>query len=255
MRALLSVLIALVPLLMAGPAGAAETVRLRADAWCPYNCDPKAERPGYMIEIMRHVFPDGGIDYQLLPWSRAVDEARAGRIDAVAGATAADGEGLVFGQQSIGVTTTIIITRRGGTWRYAGLQSLDGKRLGAVKDYSYGEELDAYIQAHAADGTRLELAAGEDVTDQNLKKLLTGRVDAIVEDMNVAGFALAAQAIDGLVDIQPINEGTPLYVAFAPGPKGTARAQALDEGILALRRSGELARIMARYGLGDWQKP
>lgn len=255
MRRFLGILVALAPLLLVGSVKAAEPIRLRADAWCPYNCDPKADRPGYMIEIMRHVFADGGIDYQLLPWSRAVEEARAGRIEAVAGATAADGAGLVFGKQAIGLSTNVIVTRRGGPWRYTGLKSLDGKRLAAVKDYSYGEEMDKYIQAHATDSNRLELASGDDVTDQNLKKLLTGRVDAMVEDVNVVGFALAAQGIDNLVDIQPLNEGTPLFVAFAPGPKAAARAATLDEGIRSLRRSGELSHIMARYGLGDWQAP
>lgn len=228
-----------------------EPLRLRADAWCPYNCQPGAEKPGYMVEITQRVFVDG-VDYQLMPWSRAVEEARSARIDAVAGATAEDAEGLVFGKESIGITTNVIITRRGEKWRYAGPQSLEGKRLAAVLDYSYNEALDTYIQAHAADSSRLELAAGEDVTDQNLKKLLAGRVDAVVEDMNVAEFALAAQAMDGLVEIQAIAGGTPLYVAFAPGGESAAHAEKLDAGIVALRKSGELSRILARYGLGDW---
>lgn len=253
MRAFLTMMLILLPALMSCPAAdAEEPVRLRADAWCPYNCEPSAEKPGYMVEIMRMVFADPGLNYQLMPWSRAVEEARARRIDAVAGATAADGEGLVFGKESVGVTTNVIITRRGEKWRYAGSQSLEGKRLAVVKDYSYGEALDAYIQAHAGDSNRLELASGDNVTDQNLKKLLAGRVDAVVEDMNVAEFTLAAQAMDGLVEMQAIDTGTPLYIAFAPGPDAAEKAAKLDTAIVALRRSGDLTRMLGRYGLGDW---
>ncbi|MBP7340030.1 ABC transporter substrate-binding protein [Niveispirillum sp.] len=251
MRAYLA--LAIIISTLGGTAIAAEPVRLRADAWCPYNCEPKAEKPGYMVEIMQRIFADeGGLDYQLLPWTRAVEEARAARIDAVAGATVADADGLVFGRESAGITTNVIIVRRGDKLRYTDPRSLEGKRLAAVLDYSYGEALDDYIKAHAGDSSRLELAAGEDVTDQNLKKLLAGRVDAVVEDMNVAEFALAAQGMDGLVEMQAIDGGTPLYVAFAPGPDSAARAAKLDAGIQRLRKSGDLSRILARYGLGDW---
>ena len=49
-----------------GPGAAADTISIRGDMWCPVNCDPKAERPGYMIEIAREVFEPKGhkIDYQ-----------------------------------------------------------------------------------------------------------------------------------------------------------------------------------------------
>lgn len=235
-------------------ASAGEAIRLRADAWCPYNCAPDADKPGYMVEIARVLFTDGGVDYQLMPWTRAVEEAREGKVDAVAGATAEDAAGLSFGKQALGASQTVIITRRGDPWRYAGPASLAGRKLAAVRDYSYGDELDAYIKAHEKDGGRLELVSGDDVTDQNLKKLLAGRVDAVVEDRNVAEFALVAQGMEGLVEQQPVGPAEPLYLAFAPGPAGIERAAKLDAGIQALRQSGELGRILARYGLSDWQR-
>ena len=33
----------------------ADTVTLRADEWYPYNGDPDAERPGYMIELAQTI--------------------------------------------------------------------------------------------------------------------------------------------------------------------------------------------------------
>lgn len=240
-------------LALSGAASAAEPIRLRADAWCPYNCAPDAEKPGYMVEIARLLFADSGVDYQLMPWTRAVEEAREGKVDAVAGATAEDAAGLAFGKQALGASQNVIITRRGDPWRYAGPASLAGRKLAAVRDYAYSDELDAYIKAHEKDGGRLELVSGDDVTDQNLKKLLAGRVDAVVEDRNVVEFALVAQGMEGLVEQQPVGPAEPLYLAFAPGPAGAERAAKLDAGIQTLRQSGELRRILARYGLSDWQ--
>lgn len=56
------------PLIGSGGAVQADVVTLRADQWCPYNCVPGSDRPGYMIEIAREVFGRAGhqIDYQAL---------------------------------------------------------------------------------------------------------------------------------------------------------------------------------------------
>lgn len=241
-------------LALAPDAASAQPLTLRADAWCPYNCQPDTDKPGYMVEVASKIFADaGGVNYQLMPWTRALEEAKTGRIQAVTGATRADGEGLVFGTEALGATINVIITKRGERWRYTGIDSLAGKRLAAVSDYSYGPELDEYIARHADDSSMVELAAGDDVTDQNLKKLLAGRVDVVIEDRNVAEFALVAQGMDGLVDMYPTDAGTPLFIAFSPAdPAAKAKADMLDKGIRALRQSGDLSRILARYGLQDW---
>jgi polar amino acid transport system substrate-binding protein len=59
--------------------------------------------------------------------------------------------------------------------------------------------------------------------------------------------------MEGLVSLQPVGSTEVLYLAFAPGKQGAERAARLDAGIRSLRQSGELGRILARYGLGDWK--
>jgi polar amino acid transport system substrate-binding protein len=232
------------------PVAAQSTIRLRADNWCPYNCTPGDEKPGYMVEIAQTIFGKDKLDYQLMPWSRAVEAAREGQLEAVAGATQADAAGFVFGTEPMGMSVNVIITRRGSNFRYQGAESLKALKLAAVQDYSYGEEVDAYI---AANRDKVDLLSGDDVTVQNLRKLLAKRVDAVIEDMNVAEYSLAAQGMDGLVEIHPIDEATALYIAFAPGnPIAAEQARQLDEGVRKLRRNGTLSRLLARYGLGDW---
>ena len=44
-----------------------------------------------------------------------------------------------------------------------------------------------------------------------------------------------------------------LFLAFSPQQPGGAKlAQLLDEGMQRMRKSGELARILQRYGVQDW---
>ena len=38
----------------------AKTVVLVADEWCPYNCAPNSDKPGYVVEIAELVFAEAG---------------------------------------------------------------------------------------------------------------------------------------------------------------------------------------------------
>ncbi|SFV56538.1 ABC transporter, periplasmic domain [hydrothermal vent metagenome] len=47
-----------------------------------------------------------------------------------------------------------------------------------------------------------------------------------------------------------------VYLAFSPNnPHSKEYAKILSEGINTLRKSGELDKILAKYGLHDWEKP
>jgi polar amino acid transport system substrate-binding protein len=56
----------------------AQTISIRADYWYPMNGDPNSDKPGYMIDLAKAIFEPQGIavDYQLMPWSRAIQETR-----------------------------------------------------------------------------------------------------------------------------------------------------------------------------------
>ena len=66
----------------------AETLTLVADEWCPYNCTPGDEKPGFLVEIVKKVFEPQGftVDYKIVPWARAIRDTRAGRYSAILGA-------------------------------------------------------------------------------------------------------------------------------------------------------------------------
>jgi len=84
--------------------------------------------------------------------------------------------------------------------------------------------------------------------------LLGGRLDVVAETSTVlawtaknAGYPFTAFRIVYL------HEGDPVYFAFSPAA-GPRYAQLFDDGLRELRRSGELAKILAHYGLSDWQE-
>jgi polar amino acid transport system substrate-binding protein len=52
-----------------------------------------------------------------------------------------------------------------------------------------------------------------------------------------------------------VDEEFPLYIACSAAKPGSrAHLKTLDDAMVELRASGELARILSRYGLKDWGK-
>lgn len=235
----------------------ADVVTLRADEWCPYNCVPGSDRPGYMIEIAQEIFNRAGhqVDYQALNWMRSIAETRTGRYTAIVGAIAEEAPDFIYPNEPQGMSSDGFARRKGATFRYTGQAAFEGLTLGAIRGYDYHEGVDAYIKKHGSDRSRVQLTAGDDALQQNLKKLATGRVDIVVDDQNVLRLAIQDLGLGDQLEIAD-SDGAPepAYIAFSPAnDKASEYAALLAEGINDLRASGRLAEILGRYGLADWR--
>lgn len=234
----------------------ADTITLRADEWCPYNCDPKSDKPGYMIEIAKAVFEKAGhkVDYQTLPWTRTLREVENGVFDGAVGAARGDAENFVFSESNLGLASSTFFVQKDDTWNYEGIASLEKINLGVIRGYSYGDELDSYIEANKDKPTKVQVASGDNALQTNFKKLSVKRMDAVVENANVADFKLKEMGMEGKFRKAGKLEPDEVYIAFSPA-KETSKtyAKLLDDGIEELRKSGELAKILDKYGLKDWK--
>jgi polar amino acid transport system substrate-binding protein len=253
---LVLVLVACVALLAVAPARA-ETITLVADEWCPFNCAPGDARPGFLIETARRIFEPQGVrvDYKIVPWARAIRDARAGRYSGLVGAIRSEVPDFVFPEAAAFPSGTHAFVRHGNAWRYAGQASLDGVSVGVILDYSYGEQTDRYLEQHRAND-KVQLATGADALEKNVAKLLQGRVDVLLENPAVMQFFLDRSAQQDLIVPAGVLEDTEVSIAFAPG-EAHAREHAtmLSEGVRRMRASGELAEILGRYGLTPPPRP
>lgn len=251
-----------VTLVLAGSSSLAlaETIRLRGDPWCPYNCAPGDKLPGFAIEMTQKIFKPLGVevDYAILPWARALDAVRRGEIEGVVGADpdGEEGKGLVFPNETIGYSTSVLIVPAASDFAYGGVASLEKLILGATLGYSYERDIDAYIEANKARSNRIQLASGDNPLQTNLAKLDAGRIGAILETDYVARYALkSGQAKSPMKIVGMGTEATSVKIGFSPAnPKSKAWALTFDQGVAQLRQSGELAAILAKYSLEDWGK-
>jgi polar amino acid transport system substrate-binding protein len=244
-------------LVSVGVTAQADHIILAADAWCPITCEPGSERPGYMIEIAQLIFARAGhtVEYQMLPWARAIKDARDGKITGIVGAFAQDAPDFILPENPQGLLGNELFVKKGQTWRYAGIDSLRQIVLGAITDYAYGDDLDAYIAANKADLKHVQLASGENPLEVNIKKLQRGRIDALVESAPVFWYTVNQMglAVEFLLAGQ-IGEPQKTYISFSPAnPAAQNYARILSDGMTALRASGELAPLLQKYHLTDWQ--
>lgn len=235
----------------------ADTIRVRADYWCPYNCHPTDAKQGYLIDLLARALARLGhdLDYQLAPWDRALAEIADGGVDAVVGATTLEAAGLVL-TQPMGVDSDCFFVRRNSSWHYDGVASLEQVLLGVVSGYVHDEgPIDAYIAAHAVPGGSVIAARGETGAYTNIKLLLLGRIDAVLESHAVTRFIAAQSGRGHHIEEAGCLDSIPVHIAFSPRrPDAAALAAAVDQEVMHMRASGALANLLATYHLADWVK-
>lgn len=236
--------------------GWADVITLRADEWCPYNCEPNSAEPGFMIEIAQAIFKKAGhsVEYDVMPWARAIQDTRKGKFNGIIGAGKEDAPDFVFPEVELAEMTGAFYVKQGTAWTYAGLESLKDKTLGVIKDYSYSEDIDGYIEENGKNSKLVQVASGDSALDSNVKKLLSGRIDVLIEDSNVMGLYIKSNKQENALQSAGKLSPDDLFIAFSPSlPKSNEYAKILSDGIVAMRMSGELAAILDKYGLKDWK--
>ena len=221
--------------------------------WCPFSCTAGAKPEGFTIDILRAIFEPQGIKVRLVNenYARALQDVRDGHYDATPSTFKEEAPDFVFPKTPISRNQFCFYTATDRRWHYTGAASLRGQRVGIVKGYSYGPQLDSAIERKLA---QFDMSVGEDITHRMARMVMSERLDSFVEDESLVQYILATHA-----DVKLRNAGCAparfAYLALSPAPARSAQsaayARSFDEGLLRLRASGQLEQIMASYGLHD----
>ena len=216
------------------------------------NGDPTSEKPGYMIELAKAILEPQGItvDYQLKPWSRSIQETRIGKSDCVVGAYKVSVPDFIFPKQHWGLDQTLFYTLANDNWRYLGdVRALDKRKMGVISDYSYGKKLDEiFIKINA------QSAKGDNALETNIKKILTGRSDTMIESHDVmVAKLMEMQLSDKIISAGDTQQGAPMYLACTPNSTRTQKFITLgNQAMPKLKASGQLKKILSTYNIESW---
>ncbi len=237
-----------------------DTITLVTDEYCPFNCDTKSEMPGFIIEFANIIFTRAGhkIECIEMPWARSILSTRAGKYNAIVGSYIEDAPDFIFPENEQGISRMAFFVKKGVSWRFTGIKSLQGIRIGVVLSYSYGDILDKYLKKHQNDDMKIQWVVGDmgNPLKQNTKKLLYGRIGTFIEEFKVFGMFAKKHGVTDQIEFAGYpDEGHNMYIAFSPKLLSSKKyAKILSDGMVALRRSGELEKIMNKYGFSDWRK-
>jgi len=135
-----------------------------------------------------------------------------------------------------------------------GVNSLSGLNLGVIQDYAYDDDIDEYIEVNGNRGQKVQVATGDNALEISVRKLLAGRIDVFIEDRTVFLAYINKIGKEDEVRFAGALEGVEVFVSFCPtNPKSEVYAEILSDGIAGFRESGELDRILEKYGLTDWE--
>ncbi len=240
----------------------ADQIFVVADPYYPYTGEPDAKKPGYLVELIQHIFEKEGhtVKYEVKPWARALNMIKTGKADCIAGSYADEARnlGIDVPVHETGVWRMHFFAQKGSkaeSWKYDGSpRSLAKIRLGVIFGYEYGPEFDPYIQS--AKSPSVEASSGEGALVKNIKKLLVGRIDIVMEEYGV--FAHTSESLgvwDQMVDVgKEHGQGNKHYVFFSKKiPKYSEYTKIFAQGMEEMRRNGQLLKLLKVYGLEDWK--
>lgn len=225
-----------------------KTIVAAADPWPPF-VDPTSATEGLSLEVVRAAFGTQGytVKMEYVPWVRAEKGVKEGKYDILPNTwfTEKRKAYLMYSDQ-YAENEVKFITAKDDTFEFTGMESLDGKKVGTVRSYGYGDTF-----SNATNFTR------EDAVDfqTNIKKLTSAkkRIDMTLEDEIVARVAIAKED-PGLLDKIRFTENAlssnPLHVTCGlANPRHEEIIGAFNKGLAEIKASGEYAEILAKYGI------
>lgn len=239
----------------------AETIVVAADEWCPYNCAPESQQPGYVVELLQKTMRAHNllVEYRVLPWARALQETQNGSINAAIAVNESEvrEHGLVVGKVPVGVARGCLFVPAQSRVVYRSLSDLDQlKAVGIVGGTSYAGDFGQWL-AKPENQAKTNTVFGGDVSARRSDMLLKGRLDGIWEDYSEMSYVLKQKSLEKRIVLAGCqSQQTPLFVGFSSkNPESSRYASLLDSGVQAMRKSGELNKLLVKYGMTDPAAP
>jgi len=225
---------------------AAQTLRLVADPWPPFN-DQTLLNNGLASDLVTTALERAGYltTYAQVPWARAVRGLQQEAYDVLINAWYTD-ERAVYGHysQPYLVNRVRFLQRKNAGINFTQLSDLYPYSIAVVRDYAYSPAFGQDARLNKVEVVSFELAA---------RMLHARRVQLTLEDELVARFHLSP-SLAGVRDQleflpQPLSENNLHILISRKHPQHQQIADAFNKAIEEMRADGSYAQIFQRHGL------
>lgn len=228
------------------PAASAETVVFAEGEWAPFVSESLPNN-GATGELVRATMKAVGMDvkYEFFDnWNRSKVLVQKGeRAASFPWGKNAEREAFAYFSDPVQRSTEpfFYLKSKLGDWDYTGLDSLKPLKVAGIRGYYH-------VGVFEKAGIKMDMSS--DLTTA-LKKLKAGRVDVVVENALV-GWAAIKKLFPGEEGLFAASKGNlredDMYVLFSKKyPGGDGLVKKFNEGLAAIKASGEYDRIMGKY--------
>ncbi|WP_147822334.1 substrate-binding periplasmic protein [Salidesulfovibrio onnuriiensis] len=238
----------------AHPGRAGETVRLTSGEWPPLISEG-FKYHGALSRIIAESFAmeDITVEWGFFPWKRSLELARSGEWDgSVAWYLTRDRALSFYASDPINYTRQVFFYRKGRMFDWKAIEDLSRYTIGVTLGYSYGEEFDQLV-AHGR--IRVEVVASEEL---NLKKVINGRVDAAIINLELGYYLLRTRFAPGVGDLltthpKPVEQPLAQHVLISRKVAGGGElVEAFNRGLKILRESGKYEQYLMESRRGEY---
>lgn len=235
--------------LMGAGAGAADIAVFSGDGSPPKMYVQEGKNRGILIDILQYAdqhLHNDSLQLALYPWARAYLQASSGDGGIVGLSWTRRRDELFDYSDPLFFDEVVVVVRKGNEFPFRTLSDLRGKRVGIVRDASYG---DAFEKARDAG---VFVVDGDNGASNRLHKLMAGRIDCALFNVGKAGFEETLRIHkeflpfkNSLVVLPVPLRSDPNFLAF---PKSMQMKPWLAEFNQVIRRGyarGDIPRIIA----------
>lgn len=227
------------------------SVSIAVGSWPPF-LSTSQQHQGHVAHLIHDVFATQGYQVELhfMPWARAYREAAAGRHDATAIWMDEEERHLDFYYSAPVMDETFVLFHRKTTpLEWQTLSDLAGLSLGGGIAYSYGPAFDQAIEEGLLTLQRVS------TTEQNIKRLDAGYIDAFPEEISVGYFNLR-QIPDLTQTIVHHPKSISKNQSFVLLPRSQERSKILlkhfNAGLKQLQDSGRYQQYFDDFNAGKY---
>ena len=243
MRRARVLLAALVGALWLTPASAREPVRINVDAEnAPFMSVRGSQPVGIYPALLSAAFSRIGqpLELSAKPWKRALAELDEGK--AGVGGIYKTTERAASYDFSAPILTenTLVYFNTARPVNFRTLADLDGKRVGVVRGWSYGDAFDAARRSG-------RFTVEEVVNDRtNFLKLAHRRLDVVLAIDESGSAIIAADKLNDIGRSPRLLAANDAHLAFNKSARQGALLTRFDQAIAEMKRDGTLSRIVRR---------
>lgn len=228
------------------PGVASKVISLATTEWPPY-VSQKLANNGFASEIITKAFTRVGytVELSFMPWKRALGKVEAGHYDAAYPAYYSEERARIYAlSKPFSVGPIGFYKRKDRDIPYQTLRDLQPYRIGVVRGYVNTPEFDAeaFFEKDLADND-----------EQNLRKLLKGRVDLIVIDKLTAQYLLNTALPEGERHLEFLNPPLAeklIHVLFSRQTKDYEKIRNdFHRGLQQIVEDGMMQQILEKHGL------